>query len=173
MACADRNGLTDGLVYRHVNSYESGTYPNAMLYHYSLTCNHCAMPACMANCPAGAIVKDPDDGTVTVSLEDCIGCGTCTTNCPYHIPVVLDAEGKVGKCDGCKPFRDAGLNPCCVDACVMRALDYGDIEELRAKYGSECVSELPFLPAASETTPSVLITPKEAALSEEYREFIV
>ena len=36
------------------------------LYHYSLTCNHCASPACVANCPSGAMQKDPDDGTVFI-----------------------------------------------------------------------------------------------------------
>ena len=44
----------------------------------------------------------------------------------------------------------------------MRALEFGDIEELRAAH-PEGVNELPFLPSASQTNPSVVIAPKEAA----------
>jgi anaerobic dimethyl sulfoxide reductase subunit B (iron-sulfur subunit) len=138
VACKDRNNLGLGLLYRNVRSYETGTYPNAIIYHYSAACNHCEAPACVANCPTGALRKSPDDGTTQRDDELCIGCGTCVKTCPYEVPVLLPS-GKAGSCDACKPFRDAGQNPVCVDACNMRCLDFGDIEELRAKYGGSAV----------------------------------
>ena len=49
-----------------------------------------------------------------------------------------------------------GKQPICVEACPLRALDFGDIEELRAAYGD--VAELAPLPAASETSPNLVIT---------------
>ena len=172
VVCCDRNDLAPGITFRRVESYETGSYPDATLYHYSLTCNHCASPACVANCPSGAMQKDPDDGTVFIDYAECIGCGTCVKSCPYGVPVLQEDKGTSGKCDGCKPFRDAGQNPVCVDACVMRAIEWGDIEELRAKHG-DAVSDLPILPSSSETNPSLLVTPKEAALNEQFKPVIV
>ena len=82
IACCDRNDLVAGVTFRRIESYEAGAYPDATLYHYSLTCNHCASPACVANCPSGAMQKDPDDGTVFIDYTECIGCGTCGRVCP-------------------------------------------------------------------------------------------
>ena len=172
VACCDRNDLAPGVTFRRVESFETGAYPTATVYHYALTCNHCAKPACVANCPSGAMQKDPDDGTVFIDYKECIGCGTCVKSCPYGVPVLQEDKGTSGKCDGCKAFRDAGQNPVCVDACVMRALEYGDIEELRAQHGT-AVSALPILPDPAATDPSLAVDPKEAALSEQYKPFII
>ena len=48
-----------------------------------------------------------------------------------------------------------GENPACVDACPMRALDFGEIGELRAKYGDAGSIE-PF-PSPSITKPAIVI----------------
>ena len=37
------------------------------------------------------------------------------------------------KCDGCADRVAEGKSPICVEACPLRALEFGDIEELRAK----------------------------------------
>ena len=50
----------------------------------------------------------------------------------------------------------AGKQPICVEACPLRALDFGDIEELRAAYGDD--AEIAPLPAADETKPNLVIT---------------
>lgn len=172
VACCDRNDLEPGITFRTVESYESGEYPNTMLYHYSRACNHCANPACVENCPSGAMQKDPDDGTVFCDYEQCIGCGTCVKSCPYEVPMLQEDKGTTGKCDGCKAFRDAGQNPVCVDACVMRAIDYGTVEELKEKY-PDAVDKIAILPDPSQTNPSTLITPKEAALNDDYKSFLM
>lgn len=172
IACGDRNDLKAGTTLRTVQSYETGSYPEATIYHFAATCNHCENPACVANCPTGACQKDPGDGTVFRDYEVCIGCGMCVNSCPYGHPKLLEEEKKSIKCDGCKSFRDAGQNPVCVDACVMRAIDYGEIEELKAKY-PDAVVDLPILPSSSETNPSAVITPYPAALQEDFKPFTI
>ena len=167
VACKDRNDLPVGVAFRKVTSYQSGTYPNGRIYHHSSTCNHCVNPACVANCPTGAMQK-AEDGTVVHDDALCIGCENCVRACPYTVPVLLEDKGIVGKCDSCKAQRDAGHNPVCVDACIMRALDFGEIDQLVEKYGPDLVYDMPYLPSSETTGPSTLIKPKECALSEEF-----
>jgi anaerobic dimethyl sulfoxide reductase subunit B (iron-sulfur subunit) len=174
VACQDRNNLPVGYALRKVSSYCQGTYPDAMGYHYSASCNHCEHPACVAACPSGACQK-ADDGTVFRDADVCIGCGMCVLSCPYGHPQLVREQGISFKCDSCKAFRDHGMNPVCVDACQMRAIDFGDLDELRAKYAGDesLVNELPILPSAETTNPSVLIKPKDAALKSDVKEWIV
>ena len=60
IACKDVNDLEVGTLFRHVDSFETGAYPSAVLYHYSSSCNHCEEPACVANCPTGAMYIDEE-----------------------------------------------------------------------------------------------------------------
>lgn len=169
VACKDRNDLPIGILYRRVRTFETGSYPNAALYHYSSACNHCESPACVANCPTAAM-SCADDGTVQHDDGLCIGCETCVKSCPYGVPVLLGDKGVTGKCDACKALRDQGMNPACVDACTMRCLDFGEVEELKAKYGADLVSDLPVLPSSSETRPSILVHAKPCAMEESFVE---
>ena len=116
---------------------EGGTYvPDGVFgYFVSVACNHCDDPACVANCPTGAMQKDPDTGLVWTNHEVCIGCKTCATACPYGAPTYGEDEGYMLKCDGCADELARGRRPLCVAACPMRALDFGTSEELAAKYG--------------------------------------
>jgi Fe-S-cluster-containing dehydrogenase component len=61
----------------------------------------------------------------------------------------------MSKCDFCIDRIRIGLNPVCVDSCPMRALDFGPLEELRIKYGSE--RDIFPLPASNITSPSIVI----------------
>ena len=173
IACKDRNNLQVGYLYRNVKTYETGSYPRATWYHYSASCNHCEAPICVANCPTGAMQKTWNgDGTVQHDDELCIGCETCVKSCPYEVPILLP-EGISGKCDACKPFRDAGHSPVCVDSCNMRCLEFGDIDELKAKYGTTLVDTLPILPSPDSTQPNTLITPKKVALDTSFMELVI
>lgn len=172
VACKDRNDLPVGIFYRHVTSYQTGTYPQASIYHHSATCNHCASPACVANCPTGAMQK-ADDGTVVHDDSACVGCQTCVRSCPYAVPQFFEEAAVVGKCDSCRSQRDAGNNPVCVDACCMRALDFGDLDALATKYGQGLVRDMPYLPSSDETNPSTLILPKAAALATDFAEALL
>jgi anaerobic dimethyl sulfoxide reductase subunit B (iron-sulfur subunit) len=82
----------------------------------------------------------------------------------------MEDQGKVGKCNSCKDLRDAGKNPVCVDACLMRCIKFGDLEELKKEYGPELVTDLPILPNSKITYPSVLIKPKACSFDENFKE---
>ena len=65
------------------------------------------------------------------------------------------------KCNFCEDLLAEGETPYCVAACVMRALDYGELSELQAKYGN--VDAIEPLPAADLTDPALVITPHRHA----------
>ncbi len=58
--------------------------------------------------------------------------------------------GRSVKCDGCTRRVAEGGAPVCVEACPLRALDFGPIDELREKYGA--VADVPPLPDATATS---------------------
>jgi anaerobic dimethyl sulfoxide reductase subunit B (iron-sulfur subunit) len=121
---------------------------------------HCEKPACVHACPTGAMTKR-EDGIVFVDQKLCIGCRYCEWACPYGAPQFIEEQGVMSKCNLCMDLIDEGGKPACVEACVMRALDFGDIEELRAKYGDLAAIEP--LPDASITQPAMVITPHKHA----------
>ncbi|ACL22694.1 anaerobic dimethyl sulfoxide reductase subunit B (iron-sulfur subunit) [Desulfitobacterium sp. LBE] len=168
IACKDRNDLKVGELFRRVYEFEGGIYPQVGGYYLSMGCNHCADAKCVKGCPTGAM-HVAADGTVQHDQELCIGCKYCVWNCPYSVPHYFEDKSVVGKCDSCKELRDAGQNPVCVDACIMRCLKFGDLDQLKGEYGTDLVQELPILPAASQTNPSLLIQPKDEALKPDYK----
>lgn len=169
IACKDKNDLKVGIIFRQVKTFESGVYPDPGVYHYSGTCNHCTEAKCVKGCPTGAMHYG-EDGTVQHDKDKCIGCQYCVWNCPYGVPQFFEESGIVGKCDSCLDLRSAGENPACVDACIMRCLEFGDLDELKAKHGSGLVTQLPILPPADITQPSLSIKPKSYALDSAYKE---
>lgn len=165
MACMDYNDLPLGRKYRRVIDYEGGqttqtldgtVVTDAFCYHVSLACNHCAQPECMHVCPTGAMHKD-DLGLVVVDYGRCIGCGYCTIACPYHSPSIDLALRQSSKCHGCTDRVHAGKRPICVEACPLRALDFGEVKELQARYGLDLGADIMPLPAASATIPNLLV----------------
>lgn len=170
VACKDRFDLQlAGPRTRRVTTYETGAYPAAALFHTSISCNHCDDPACTRNCPTGAMYKDAD-GTVQHNDGRCIGCRMCILACPYHAPQYVEEERVVVKCDTCRPLREAGMNPVCVDACPMRALDFGDLDALEERYGAGLVRELPCMPEAGATNANIAMKAKDLAQTEAFRE---
>lgn len=164
-ACKDKNNLDVGLKYRKVIDYEGGKWAvkdevpvpeNIFCYSVSIACNHCQEPACTKVCPTSAMTKR-EDGIVYVNENKCIGCGYCVWACPYGAPRLNVQKKVMGKCDFCRDLIDKGENPACVDACPMRCMEYGEIAELRAKYGDNASVEP--LPSPDTTKPSVVIKP--------------
>jgi len=146
VACKETYALPVGNLYRRVYNYVGGDWEidaatgavnpvGVFGYFMSMACNHCANPICVESCPVGAMQKDPETGIVWVDQEVCIGCKTCVTVCPYGAPTYLEDLGVSAKCDMCKADVDAGGKPLCVKGCVMRALDWGTVDELVEKYG--------------------------------------
>lgn len=170
VACKDRRDLQSaGPRPRRVDSFECGTYPDVSLFHLALSCNHCDEPACAAGCPTAALHK-ADDGTVQYDADRCVVCRNCMTVCPYGAPQHDEDANLIAKCDACKALRDAGRNPVCVDACPMRAIEFGELDELRAAHGDDLTSELPVLPSTDVTHPNLLLRPSAGALREDFRE---
>lgn len=163
-ACKDKNDTLVGLKYRRVLDCESGGWTESegvmvpqdiFVYSVSYSCNHCANPACVRACPTSAMTKR-EDGIVFVDTEKCIGCGSCAEACPYDAPRLNEEKKHMGKCDFCRSRIDKGENPACVDACLMRCLDFGELEELQQKYGSN--ADIAPLASSDQTTPSIVVT---------------
>ena len=146
----------------------AGIFPNVSMKYLTVSCQHCENPACVAGCPTGAMFKS-DDGTVLHIDDRCVVCRNCMTVCPYGAPQLDEGENMVVKCDSCKALRESGRNPVCVDACPMRALEFGDMDELRAAHG-DAASELPLLPSPDLTHPNLLVGASPAALRADFRE---
>ena len=79
VACKETYKLPVNNLYRKVLNYQGGTWelneagsyvPNGVFgYFVSMACNHCVDPACVANCPTGAMQKDEETGIVWTDHE--------------------------------------------------------------------------------------------------------
>ena len=170
VACADLNNTPVGLNLRRVIEFEGGSWKKSaegtwrqdvFAYYVSIGCNECADPACVKVCPTKAHFKRAEDGLVVIDREKCIGCGMCARACPYGVPQLDAKRGKMLKCDGCVARTSRGMMPVCVESCPERALEFGDIEELRRKHG--LVDSVAPLPDAGITRPSIVIKPCRTA----------
>ena len=173
VSCKDKNNIDVGRKFRRVYEYGGGSWQkvdnawqhNTIAYYVSISCNHCDNPACVAGCPTGAMHKREEDGLVLVDQDVCIGCRYCEMRCPYGAPQ-YDHEKKVmSKCDGCLDRLQQGLNPVCMDSCPQRAIEFGPIDELRAKYGRDC--DIAPLPSSELTHPNLIIKPHSNAISNQ------
>lgn len=169
VACKDVNRLEVGENFRKVSSFCTGAFPKVAMYHVSIGCQHCTSPVCVENCPTGAMYKDDETGLVLHQDDVCIGCDTCVRSCPYEEPVHIDALGIVKKCDGCAVLRANGEEPTCVASCPMRAIEFGDIEALRAAH-PDAVCDFAVIPDSSATVPNVLYSIKECMTDADFDE---
>mgnify|MGYP000171342566 CR=1 FL=1 len=164
VACKDGHNGATGMNYRHVVEHAEGTWQktpsgawtqNVLAYYVSTSCQHCSNPSCVKVCPTGAHHKRTEDGLVVIDQSKCIGCGSCAKACPYGAPVLNTTTHKMEKCDGCLNRLDNGKMPLCVESCPQRALDFGEISELRARYGK--LADITPLPSSTLTTPSLVV----------------
>lgn len=171
IACKDKNDLDDGRMWRRVVEVEGGEWfqqgeawiTNVFSYYITTACYHCEDAPCMNVCPAKAIDKR-EDGIVLIDEDKCIGCRYCEWACPYGAPQVNNS-GVITKCDMCYDYVDAGQSPACVSVCPMRALHFGDMDELRARYGT--LNNVYPLPDPDLAKPAVVFKPhKDAILTD-------
>lgn len=106
----------------------SGKFPNPRMAFRPRLCNHCEDPACVANCPTGAMHKK-DNGIVEVNQDVCIGCQYCVWTCPYNAPVFDPIKRVMSKCDLCEGRLEKGEVPYCVEACPAEARIFGIISD--------------------------------------------
>ncbi len=116
------------------------------------SCQHCENPACMVDCPTGAIGKEPS-GEVFIRESLCTGCGACARACPWNniqmAPRPADAPRPAGfaaddiavKCDLCKTYA---RGPACVQVCPVEAIfridPSEDLAEVAAVLGKQAPS---------------------------------
>ena len=156
VACKIENNLPEGVRWNNVVNVggdnpdsPTGEYPNLTpMWTYTISCQHCTEPACVAVCPAEATWKDSETGIVTSDPEKCIGCGLCIEACPYDVRVMIEDEpkyyldfatggqgilphikGTVGKCTFCQHRVVDGDVPFCVEVCPARARIFGDLDD--------------------------------------------
>lgn len=109
-------------------------------------CYHCEDPVCLVGCPTGAIRRTDVGDVVAIDDKLCIGCSTCSNNCPYDAitmfntdeqwPADMIPEGLRGKdkqlatkCDLC--YTDP-QGPACVRSCPHGcAVRVGDLKEFK------------------------------------------
>ncbi len=169
LACKDYKDLPVSYGYRRIYDYEGGTWDVAQdgtvrqdvfSYHMSISCNHCDDPACTKACPTQAMHKDKESELILVDESRCIGCGYCELACPYDAPRVDKKKGHSVKCNACKERLDEGKQPICVEACPLRALDFGPMEEIEERYGEDAqIPDFAPLPEFKYTTPSLFVKP--------------
>ena len=160
-ACCAQCRVPDELSCRTVTSYEGGVWEEApdgtcsltlFAYFISVSCLHCARPACMAACTEEALRKQPGTGLMSVVTALCTGCGDCARACPYGVVKIDPRHGVAVICDACAAVVEAGKQPACVEACPEDALHFGEMRDLRAAYGElasirRCLPRTPRTPA--------------------------
>jgi anaerobic dimethyl sulfoxide reductase subunit B (iron-sulfur subunit) len=168
VACKDKNNLAAGIRWRRIYEAAGGGWKkkggawinDVKAYNVSIACNHCEKPICVDICPTRAM-HTTRNGIVRVDEDKCIGCKYCLWACPYGAPQYDEYKGVMGKCDFCFDYLEEGRNPSCVDSCPMRALDFGELSEMKRKYGDK--NEVFPLPEAKHTQPALIITPHKDA----------
>jgi formate dehydrogenase iron-sulfur subunit len=95
-------------------------------------CKHCTHAACLDVCPTGALVRT-EFGTVVVQSDVCNGCGYCVPACPYGVIDQRKEDGRVFKCTLCYDRISHDQTPACAKACPTESIQYGDLDELRAR----------------------------------------
>lgn len=163
VACKDWHNIPEGPIFwRRVITLEEGQYPNPSVSFLSTSCCHCADPPCVSGCPEEAISKRDSDGIVVVDTVACLGkdqCGICRETCPYGAPQFgSKTDAKMQKCNLCVDRWKEGKKPICVEACPMRALDAGPLDELKSKYGPN--REARGFHVFDGTTPSIICKSK-------------
>jgi anaerobic dimethyl sulfoxide reductase subunit B (iron-sulfur subunit) len=183
VACKDWNDVQPGQAnWRRLSNEESGSFPDVKVFNLVLSCNHCENPACAASCPVGAIYKREEDGIVIVNRDLCQNIRACAVACPYGAPQFGDDDSEpvaesswavahpMQKCTFCWDRQADGLAPACVASCPQRALDFGTVEEIIAKYPS-AVKTVVGVPESDldangntlesgDTVPSIYFKPK-------------
>jgi DMSO reductase iron-sulfur subunit len=129
VACTNENPVSEGLSWRRIHSFNQQRLATAPVFHFSLACNHCFEPACLAGCPANAYSKDSSTGTVLLEQDKCIGCRYCSWVCPYEAPQFNPVTGLMEKCTFCSDRLGNGLEPACVVACPTDALRFEKVDE--------------------------------------------
>jgi len=155
----DNTGALGGTTWRHVAFIEStpdavGAPPTMNRWvMMSDVCKHCTNAGCMEACPTGAIIRNEFED-VFIQPDVCNGCGYCVPSCPFGVVDLIDHQviqprfasdgrtndnalqshgGVAGKCTLCYDRQKVGLVPACAKACPTDSIQFGDVDELKAR----------------------------------------
>jgi len=101
-------------------------------------CKHCTHAACLDVCPTGSLFRT-EFGTVVVQDDICNGCGYCVPACPFGVidrregGKAVKNNGLAQKCTLCYDRIGEGMTPACAKACPTESIQFGNVDELRAR----------------------------------------
>jgi formate dehydrogenase iron-sulfur subunit len=95
-------------------------------------CKHCAEAPCQRACPTGAIIHN-EFQDVYIQNDICNGCGYCVAACPFGVITRSALDGHAHKCTLCYDRQRDGLEPACAKTCPTKSIQFGPVDELRAK----------------------------------------
>jgi formate dehydrogenase iron-sulfur subunit len=72
-------------------------------------------------------------GTVVVQEDICNGCGYCIPACPFGVIDRRQDDGRAWKCTMCYDRLRDGFEPACAQACPTDSIQFGPLDELRAR----------------------------------------
>ena len=138
----DNTRRLDGIHWRHVKFVEqfSEDRTDGRWLMMSDVCKHCVQAGCLEVCPTGAIIRTEFD-TVVIQSDVCNGCRDCIAACPFDVIGINQATNTAMKCTLCYDRLQNGLTPACAQACPTASIQFGPIQELRAR-GAQRVEKL-------------------------------
>jgi len=149
VACKEWNGVpTDGFAwsghsYDHTGALGHSTWRHVKFVErirdgapawdfVSDVCRHCEHAGCLEACPTGSIVRT-EFGGVFIQPDVCNGCGYCVVACPFGVVDRRPDDGRAFKCTFCYDRQKAGLIPACAKACPTESIQFGELDDLRAR----------------------------------------
>lgn len=132
--------------------YLNSSFPNK--------CRHCNPAPCMAVCPTAAVSRTEDGEIVLIDGDKCISCAMCAMVCPFDVIRYYEStdalKGKIValKCDHCVDRQKKGLEPACVEICKVKALIFGDINDLVKEAAGKLARSVSMAAAAVPPEPA-------------------
>lgn len=164
VACKSWNGISAGPVkWMRIHEWETGSFPNVQLHTLAFACAHCENPVCV-DAANGAMYKEPKYGAVLIDPDKATSTSLrdAWNACPYGA-ILFDSDSSTAtasKCTMCIDRLEQGLKPNCVMTCPMRALDFGTLDDMVTKYGSN--RQLDGMPDPGTVKPAWIVKPLQA-----------
>ncbi|HWY88458.1 MAG TPA: 4Fe-4S dicluster domain-containing protein [Gemmataceae bacterium] len=95
-------------------------------------CKHCVTAPCQQACPTGALIHNEFEN-VYIQPDICNGCSYCVAACPFGVITRAMFDGHAHKCTLCYDRQKDGLVPACAKACPTQSIQFGPVDELRAR----------------------------------------
>ena len=128
----DHTGTLGHSTWRHVKFVERVRDGSPAWDFVSDVCKHCEHAGCLDACPTGSIVRT-EFGGVFVQPDVCNGCGYCVVACPFGVVDRRPEDGRAFKCTFCYDRQKSGLTPACAKVCPTESIQFGELDELRAR----------------------------------------